>query len=43
MGPLSNADLFDESAGPAKDLLRQGYDLVASRHAEKVRNNGIET
>ena len=43
MGPLRNADLSDDAAKAAEDLLGQGYDLVASSDAEKVRNNSIET
>jgi hypothetical protein len=43
MGFLRNIELFDDTAGPATDWFRQRYDFVASRHAEKVRNNGVET
>jgi hypothetical protein len=43
MGSLGNVEFFDDTAGPAKDLLRQRYDFVPCSHAEKVRNYGIET
>jgi hypothetical protein len=43
MGFPRNVELFDDTAGPATDWLRQGYDFVASRLAEKVRNDGVET
>ena len=43
MGSLGDAELFDDTARPAKDLLGQRYDFVAGPHTEKVRNHGIET
>jgi hypothetical protein len=43
MGSLGNVEFFGDTAGPATDLLRQRYYLVACRHTEKVRNHGIET
>jgi len=43
MGSLGNVEFFRDTAGPAKDLLGQRYDFVACPHAEKVRNQSIET
>jgi len=43
MGFSRNIEFFNDTAGPATDWLRQRYDFVASRHTEKVRNNGVET
>ncbi len=43
MGSLGNVELFDGTAGSAKELLRQRHDIVANRHTEEVWNNCIET
>ena len=43
MGSLGNVEFFGDTAGPATDLLGHRYNFVACRHAEKVRNYGIET
>lgn len=43
MGSTRNIELFDNTAGPAKDFSGKGYDFVATCHAENMWNNSIET
>ncbi len=43
MGPLRDVEVIDDPPRPAEDFLCQRYDLVTSRHTEKVRNNSFVT